>query len=140
MTQAQLACLLTVSRVCRMLDAIDFFNSSVSGWFSLYVINEERSVEGTTSLPVYFVRIPFTYCVHFGPPYGPPLLFCGNGTFDNALVPPIHVYTYTYVVPMHACMHPVFVLPILPRECVLAMGTYYKQIVVALFSAQYVTI
>ena len=78
MTQAQLACLLTVSRVCRMLDAIDFFKSSVSDCFSLYVTKDERSVEGTTALPVYLTKIPFTYSVHLGPVYGPPLLFCGN--------------------------------------------------------------
>ena len=37
---AQLACLLTVSRTCHILDAMDFFNSSGSGWLSLYVTKE----------------------------------------------------------------------------------------------------
>ena len=36
---AQLACLLTVSRACHILDAMDF-KSSGSGWLSLYVTKE----------------------------------------------------------------------------------------------------
>ena len=77
-TQAQLACFLTVSRVCRILDAIDIFSSSDSDCFSLYVTKEERSVEGTTALPVYLTKMPLMYSVHFGPAYGRPLLFYGN--------------------------------------------------------------
>ena len=78
MAQAQLTCLLTVSRACRILVAIDFFKSSGSARLSLYVTKEERSIEGTTSLPAYFAKIPFTYSVHFDPWNAPPLLFCGN--------------------------------------------------------------
>ena len=37
---AHLACLLTVSRACHILDAMDFFKSSGSGWLSLYVTKE----------------------------------------------------------------------------------------------------
>jgi len=135
-TQAQLACFLTVSRVCRILAAIDFLISSESGCFSLCVTKEERSVEGTIAFPVYLMNMPLMYSVHFVPVYGRPLLFCGNLNinFVNALVPQ-GIGMYIYVVSPHA-----FSRKLLLDECVLAMDTYHKQEVVALFCAEHVAV
>lgn len=50
---------------------------------------------------------------------------------------PIHVRMYTYVVSTHA---PPFSCKLLLDECVLAMDTYHKQEIVALFCAEYVAV
>ena len=52
--------------MCHTLDVIDIFKSSDSGCFHcIYYITKECGVEGTIALPVYLMKMPFMYPVHF---------------------------------------------------------------------------
>lgn len=94
---AQLTCLLTISRECRMLAAIDTFSPSGRDCPSLWVMKEERSVDGATSFPAYWRKIPLMYADHLVTVNAWPLRFCG-GSAGTSLVANCHLMSNMLII------------------------------------------